>query len=253
MSTLDEKVRDLQTRPSTTDEESKETPRTPKTHGSTNMPDELFRRDAVQNAAKRIDGAIVPTTPMSVKTVGIFLSLTVFACVTFAAVTTYARKTTVTGYLVPDQGMIRATSQAPGTLHTLFVHENQVVAAGDHIAVLSLSPQTDVGNVGELVSKGSQSEALAAQTKAQSQLAQLEVERDQANSKLVNMQAELQQLLMQTVLQEQRLEVAVTQLERGAELTQKGYLPLRELETRRLAAITAEQEVAGLRRQKNSH
>jgi membrane fusion protein len=135
-------------------------------------------------------------------------------------------------------------------LQTLFVHENQVVAAGDHIAVLSLSPQTDVGNVGEIVSKGLQSEALAAQAKAQSQLAQLEVERDQAKSKLVNMRAELEQLLTQITLQEQRLGVVVTQVERGTELSQKGYLPLRELEARRIAAITAEQEVAGLQRQK---
>jgi membrane fusion protein len=38
-------------------------------------------------------------------------------------------------------------------------------------------------------------------------------------------------------------------VQRGTELAQKGYLPLREVDARRLTALTAEQEVAGLRRQ----
>ena len=45
------------------------------------------------------------------------------------------------------------------------------------------------------------------------------------------------------------MQLARAEVERGTELAQKGYLPLREVEARRLAALAAEQEVAGLRRQ----
>ena len=153
MSSVEEKVRELQTRASSNDvgRGSKEAPHAPPLDRSTTPPNELFRRDAIQHAAQRVEGAVILTTPMAVKTVGIFLSLAFFACITFAALTTYARKATVSGYLVPDQGMIRATTQAPGTVQPLLVHEDQVVAAGDHIAVLGLSPHTYVGGNAFLV------------------------------------------------------------------------------------------------------
>ena len=210
---------------------------------------ELFRREAVHHATRRLEGAVILATPVSVKTVGVFLAVVVFAVAAFAAGATYARKATVIGYLVPDQGMIRATAQAPGTLQTIMVGEGDVVAGGDRIAVLSLSAETTAGNVGDVVSKGLQSESAAARTRAESRLAQLEVEREQTKIRLAKAEAELKQATTQVALQEQRLQLARAEVERGTELAQKGYLPLREVEARRLAALAAEQEVAGLRRQ----
>ena len=102
---------------------------------------------------------------------------------------TYARKATVIGYLVPDQGMIRATAQAPGTLQTIMVREGDVVAGGDRIAVLGLAAETTAGNVGDVVSKGLQSEWAAARTRAESRLAQLEVEREQTEIRLAKAEA----------------------------------------------------------------
>ena len=210
---------------------------------------ELFRREAVHHATRRLEGAVVLATPVSVRTVGLFLAAVVFAAAAFATVSTYARKATVIGYLVPDQGLIKATAQAPGTLQTIMVGEGDIVAGGDHIAVLSLSAETAAGNVGDVVSKGLQSETAAARTKAEARLAQLEVEREQTKIRLAKAEAERKQAITQVVLQEQRLQLARAEAERGAELGQKGYLPIREVDARRLAALAAEQEVAALRRQ----
>src|SRR5688572_5063748 len=110
---------------------------------------DLFRREAVQYAGTRLNGAVVLASPLSLKTLGLLLAATVFAAVGFAATTSYARKATVPGYIVPDQGMIRATTQAAGTLQSVVVQQGDRVKAGDRIAVLGLAAETAAGNVGE--------------------------------------------------------------------------------------------------------
>ncbi|MEQ1719184.1 MAG: HlyD family efflux transporter periplasmic adaptor subunit [Hyphomicrobium sp.] len=210
---------------------------------------DLFRREAVQHATRRLEGTVVLATPVSIKTLGLFLAAVLFATAGFAAQATYARKATVIGYLVPDQGMIRATSRTPGTLQSILVREGDVVKGGDRIAVLGLSTETTAGNVGEVVSQGLKAEAQAARSKAESRLAQREVERDQSKIRLSKGEAELKQVMMQVNLQEQRLQLARSEVERGEEIAKKGYLARREVEARRGVALTAEQELAGHRRQ----
>lgn len=210
---------------------------------------DLFRREAVAHATRRLDGQVVLATPMSVKTLGMLMATIIFAATIFAALGSYSRKATVLGYLVPDQGMIRATAQAPATLQTVMVREGDAVAAGDRIAVLSLSTETTGGNVGDVISSGLSSEAQAARVRAESRLAQLEVEREQATIRLAKADAEHRQVMIQADLQEQRLELARNELNRGIEIANKGFLARREVDNRRLSALAAEQELAAHRRQ----
>src|SRR6267154_2896602 len=129
---------------------------------------ELFRREAVRHATRRLEGEVLLATPLSIKTLGLFLAVVIFAAVAFLYNASYARKATITGLLVPDQGMIRATNSATGSLQSVMVKEGDIVAAGDRIAVLSLAVETAGGNVGDAVSRGLTSEATAARAKAES-------------------------------------------------------------------------------------
>lgn len=210
---------------------------------------ELFRREAVQHATRRLDGAVVLATPLSLKTLGLFLVLVIFGVSAFATQATYSRKATVSGYLVPDQGMIRATSHAPGTLQSVLLREGTSVQAGERIAILSLSTETAAGNVGDVVSQGIETETRAARVKAEARLAQLEVEREQANNRLTKGEAELRQVDQLVTLQRQRVELARSEWERGKEIAKKGYLARREVDARRSAVLGAEQELAGHQRQ----
>lgn len=210
---------------------------------------ELFRREAVAHATRRLDGQVVLATPLSVRTLGLLLAAIVFGAATFAALGTYSRKATVAGYLIPDQGMIRAAAPASATLQSLIVKEGDVISAGDRIAVLSMATETQAGNVGDVISKGLTSETVAARTKAEVRLAQLEVEREQANIRLSKSEAELKQINVQVGLQEQRLQIARGGYERGVEIANKGFLARREVDARRLAVLAAEQELAAHHRQ----
>ncbi len=211
---------------------------------------ELFRREAVQHATRRLDGTVVLATPLSVKTLGTLLVAIVFGAVAFAATATYARKASVTGFLVPDQGMIRATALAGGTLQALVVREGDIVAGGARIAVIDASAETSAGNVGTVVARVLRTEGSAARIRAELQLARLEVEREQAKVRLGKSEAELEQVQLQLRIQEQRLQLAQQEAERGEAIAAKGFLARREVDARRLAALTSQQEMAGLQRQR---
>jgi membrane fusion protein len=211
---------------------------------------DLFRREAIEHATQRLEGQVFLASPLSLKTLGLLLSGIVFAAATFAATATYARKTTVSGFLVPDQGMIRITSQAQGTLRSVLVKEGDNVEKGTRLAILDVSTATATGNTGDALLKGFESESLAAKSRAESKLALLELERDQANVRVSKSQNELAQVDQQIELQQERLKLARDEVDRGEALSAKGYMPKREVDQRRLAALAIEQDLAGARRQK---
>jgi membrane fusion protein len=210
---------------------------------------ELFRREAVQHATRRLAGEVVLATPLSVKTLGLFLSAVIFAGALFASLASYARKATVTGLLVPDQGMIRVTLQSAGTLQSVMVKEGDVTQAGDRLAVVAMGAETVGGNVGDVVAKGLTAEAAAARAKAQSILAKLQVEGEQAAIRLSKSRIELKQVAMQLELQQTRVDFAKQELGRAEAAAEKGFMSKYELNNRRSNAISQEQELANLRRQ----
>lgn len=210
---------------------------------------ELFRREAVQHATRRLAGEVVLATPLSVKTLGLFLSGVLFAAAVFASLASYARKATVTGLLVPDQGMIRVTLQSPGTLQSIMVKEGDITKAGDRLAVVAMGAETLGGNVGDVVAKGLSAEGAAARAKAQSVLAKLQVEGEQSAIRLTKNKVELKQVTMQLELQQTRVDFAKQELARAEAAADKGFMSKFELNNRRSNTISQEQELANLRRQ----
>jgi membrane fusion protein len=205
---------------------------------------ELFRREAIRHATRGLEGQVLLATPLSIKTLGLFFATIIFASVAFLFNASYARKATITGLLVPDQGMIRASNQAAGTLKSIMIKEGDVVAAGDRVAVLSLAAQTERGNVGEAIIRGLTSESLAARAKSEAALARLQVEFQQARTRLTKNEAEQAQIKTQITLQEQRVELVQADLARGLALAGKGYMARKDVEARRATVLAAQQELA---------
>jgi len=62
----------------------------------------LFRPEAVTHARGRLSGEVVLVAPLPLRLLGLFLAAVVLAALTFAAWATYARKASVTGWLVGE-------------------------------------------------------------------------------------------------------------------------------------------------------
>src|SRR5262249_58616283 len=88
---------------------------------------DLFRKEAVSHATRRLSGTIVLATPLSVRLLGLFFGGIVVAAVLFASMASFARKETVTGWLIPDQGLIRATALAAGSVQAVIIREGEGV------------------------------------------------------------------------------------------------------------------------------
>src|SRR5439155_6327567 len=210
---------------------------------------DLFRKEAILHATRRLSGAVVLATPLYVRMLGLLFAAVVFIVTAFASMATYARKATVNGWLIPDQGLNRGIAAASGFIQTVLVKEGDVVERGARLAEIRMGTETATGNVGERQTQQLQAEAEAARTKAQNQIERLDAESEQATARLAKLRIELEQVQTQSGLQERRLELARQEAARGEEVAAKGLLTLRERDARRTAALTVEQELAGQRRQ----
>src|SRR5712692_8619433 len=141
---------------------------------------DLFRREAVSHATQRLSGAVVLATPLSVRVLGLLFGGIVLAAVIFVSMATYARKATVNGWLVPDQGLIRATASSAGFIQSMAVKEGERIERGAKLAEIRIGTDTATGNVGERAMQQLRAEAEAARARAQSQIERLDAESAQA-------------------------------------------------------------------------
>lgn len=181
---------------------------------------ELFRRQVVDRSRARLYGTVRLSTPMSSWVVlGFFLSLTL-AVGLFLGLGTYARKETVSGWLVPDRGLGRVIANTSGVVETVHVPLAGRVQKGDPIATVVL----DTG----LVSGAGTTETLLAAVRRelgelQSLLpleeAQSALLREELEGRLQNLNAEEDQLRRQLEHQENRnrvLQETLTRFELAA-------------------------------------
>ena len=210
---------------------------------------DLFRIEAVLNATRRLPGSVVLATPLTVRILGTFFAGIVVTAVIFASLATYSRKTTVTGWLVPDKGTIRASASTGGVVQSFAVKEGDLVEKGAKIAEVRVAAETSTGNVGErsILQIREQLDALRAKTRAKTE--QLDAELTQVTLRRARLGIELKELQQQGDLQEQKIELAQQQLVRADQLTSRGNFPLNELDRRRSDLLAALQERASLRRQ----
>ena len=143
---------------------------------------DLFRKEAVLHATQRLSGAVVLATPLSVRVLGLFFAAIIFAGAAFASMATYARKATVAGWLVPDQGLIRSTATSGGFIESVGVKDGDVVERGGKLAEIRIGSDIATGNVGETVVKELRAEAQATRARARAQIERLDAEATQSTN-----------------------------------------------------------------------
>lgn len=210
---------------------------------------DLYRREAVEHATRRLEGAVVLAVPVHQRVLAGALIAIVLAASALLVGTSYARKTTVAGWLVPDLGIIRVSSPSPGLVQRLLVHEGQVVDRGARIAELRFSSETSDGNSGDRFALSQAAERRALRDRAAAQVERLNNEINGAQFRIRTLAGELGQARGQVELQERRVTIAQKQVASVEKLVASKYLTGKEYDTRVSAALSAEQELAGLRRQ----
>jgi membrane fusion protein len=98
----------------------------------------LFRKESYSSAQSDEVGQIVLTRPVSFTMISIFFLVVFTIFVIYAIFGTYSEVTRISGFVMPQGGMAKITSEQGGAISELHAHEGQSVHKGDLLFVVSL-------------------------------------------------------------------------------------------------------------------
>lgn len=205
---------------------------------------DLFRKEAVQHATRRLAGDVVLATSVSSWLLAGLLVCVVLLAVGFAATASYSRKETVAGWLAPSEGLIRVDARLGGIVEAIHVREGDTVVLGQPIATVRLSETLRDGDSFVTLNRSMQAQTEAAASRARSAREALGAEENQLSLRRQALMLELEEARRRASLQSARIGLARSEVERAETLSAKGFLPRRDLEARQAAMLAMEQDQA---------
>lgn len=115
--------------------------------GGRESEDSLFRKQALNALGQRRYGRALANFPRSWVMFALAMAVFFVLLALFLANITYARKETVTGWLVPDAGLIRLGSPQAGSISKVMVEEGETVAEGQPLMFLSFDSTLQGGQM----------------------------------------------------------------------------------------------------------
>lgn len=210
----------------------------------------LFRPEALDYRRQSWLGNITLVRPLSLTV------LTVGAIVVASLVATslwlgeYTRKARVTGYLVPDRGLIRLMPPQQATVVESHAVEGRSVKRDEVLFVLALDPATLVADRQAAV-RGSLSARERSLKGASQQQTQLERERLASIDRQVEaMREEMVQIDAETRLQQQRLELARQAQARLESLRDENFVSPAQVQAKAEELLALRAQLQGLERQR---
>lgn len=205
---------------------------------------DLFRPEAIEYSERRFNGQVILSNPVSMRLMTLLLLLAVVLGAAFLATASYARKETVTGWLVPRGGLIQVASSHAGVLEKIYLPEGGAVREGQPIALVRSAAFSTGGNRdGQLLRQVSEE----ARVKTQIDEATFRKLTDQAEAlrrRRAAMVVEIQGIEAQRATLVAAQGLADQQLARGQALQEKGFLSASGAENLRAGSLTAAQHLA---------
>ena len=206
---------------------------------------ELFREQAIEQQGNRLYGDVTLTTPMSTWVLTGLLGTIVGGIVIALFLGSYSRKEMVSGWLVPDKGLVKIVAPQLGTVETVHIEEGQAVEAGAHLIVLDLDTVFSGGKgviataLGELEAQITEREKLVALT-----LQRFEQDAITLQGQLASARTELAHLQEQSRLLNERITAANGVLERLSLSAKEDATSILEVERQRESVLALEQSAA---------
>lgn len=207
----------------------------------------LFRQEAIDHASRRLSGEVILATPLGFRVIAFTLLACLLAAAVFASLATYARRQSVEGVIAPRSGLVRTVARQGGRVVALNVKVGDRVSAGQPIARLSLAQTTASGDTSLASVETLELERSAARSSHDSSLNLLQQERLRLINDVSSLSSEVEEAERRLALQESQLQLAQAEAERAQSIADRGFLPKREVEVRRSAALASESAVSGAR------
>lgn len=109
-------------------------------------PRDLFRREAIEGRRRRLSGDVIIDSPLVTLPATIAIAIVVAAAFLVSLLVPFTREYRVSGWIVPEGGVVEVVSPASGTVSALYAVEGARVRAGDRILVLNTDSRLEQGN-----------------------------------------------------------------------------------------------------------
>ncbi|NTX24095.1 HlyD family secretion protein [Burkholderia cepacia] len=213
----------------------------------------LFRSEAAQARRMRVLGDIVLVHPLSMTLLTVVAMVMAACVVLFFALGTYTRRTTVSGVVMPDAGLVKVYALQPGIVVERDVKEGQRVTRGQTLYTVSTELQS--------AAQGATQAALIAQARQRkaSLLAEMDKtrslqqdERDTLRAKIGNLKGTLAQIDDQLAAQRLRTSIAADGATRYRGLLAQDYISKDQAQQREADLLDQQSKLNGLLRDRAS-
>lgn len=156
------------------------------------------------------------------------------------------------GWLTPHGGIIRSAARSGGTIEAILVQEGQVVRAGETLAALRLSLDTQEGDAGVALERSVRAEMGATDLGALVQVQKLRAEAAQLAERQRLLQSQRAELLANIATLSDIQSVAKDDYNRGTGLRDKGFMAQSALDQKKTALLVAQHDLSSGRNSLNA-
>ena len=212
----------------------------------------LFRPEALEHRERDWLGSIQLIRPVSLAVLTALALLTVVAVAAYLVLGEYTRKARVSGYLVPDRGVIRLIAPQSATVVESHVAEGRQVRRGEVLFVLAVGQATLSGDTQAAVQNSIASRALSLQSAAR-QRGVLEQNQISAIDRQIDeMQRELGSMKIESDLQNQRLTLAQQAQSQYESLRNDNFVSSAQVRAKAEEVLNVKAQLQALERQRAS-
>lgn len=213
----------------------------------------LFRREAIEHRQGQWLGNIQLVRPVTITVLtGTALASAVLVAA-YLGLGEYTRKARVSGYLVPDSGIVRLVPPQAAVVLERRASEGQSVRRGDVLFVLSVDRATLDGDTEASVKASLTARERSLQGAAHQRLRLLDEQRHAADRRIDGMRRELSQIDAEAELQRQRLALAQSAHSRLESLLRDNFISEAQIQTKTEELLALQAELQGLQRRRAAH
>ena len=209
----------------------------------------LFRQEAVQHAADRRFGTVILIRPMGFQLICLGLAAAAVSIIVLLFTLSYQRKATVTGVVVPEEGLIRIEAAQLGVIASASVREGQVVQAGETLLMLSTDrTTTEHAGVARAVEKLLRVRRSSYEEDITRNRLQAKKRAEALTTRAEETKKQLSLIADQISQQKRRIELAELSVNRYEQLTSQNYVAQSQLQDKRGELLDQQQRLAEVER-----
>jgi membrane fusion protein len=184
----------------------------------------LFRQEALDHKRDTWLGDILLTRPVTFAWLAAFFFIMALTALSYLVWGEYTKKARVSGYLVPDQGLIKLFVKQPGPVISLKVKEGQSVKKGDVLVIISNErinsqggTQAEIAKQLEIRKKSLNEDKPKFEKIYGEQIAS-------ATQRLAQLEKELAQISLASAAQEERIKISSNVVARNKQLMEEKFV-----------------------------